>query len=162
MEYSKLKPCVYGGSESCVRQGGSGSQFHARQYTHPWPQVAEVGAPVGAFVEPLEKANRVEEMNLYDFFDDDLAEACLSVEMDMGVNPESLIRKSIYDFDLTSDEGIERLMALLPILDEEILMTLVQEVWPGYPVEENFNPMFTRLEIRAFLLDYLNGEDEEE
>ena len=151
-------PCTHGGNDSCRKQGGSGSLKHASSYTHPYPTLAEAGEPIGDYIEPVQKSEpRTVDFDLGTFFDDELAETYLNAEVQSIVDPEDIVKKSLYDFDLTSTEGIDRLLALLPILDEDIVKIIVQEIWPGYPVEEEFDPKIHRAEIKGFLLDYLEG-----
>lgn len=103
--------------------------------------------PASKHLEDLEK-----------HFDDDLAEQMLGLHLGDGtVSSLDLLSKSIYDFDLETDEGIEKLLTLLPVLDPEIVLQIVQEIWPGYP-PENFEVHRFRLEIKGYLLDYLYGE----
>lgn len=64
---------------------------------------------------------------------------------------------SLYNFDLQSAEGVDRILALLPILDEEIVKALYQECFPGYPTE-SIAPRMARIELRGFFMDFLDGE----
>ena len=162
MEASKLKPCVHGGNKSCEKQGGSGSLKHGSGYVHPHPTLEEVGPTIGEYIEPVSKGSVVTSLDLGDFFDDELAESYLFAEIQNFINTKELVRKSLYDFDLVTVEGIDSLLALLPIMDPIIMKEVVQEIWPGYPVEDNFDPKIQRAEIRGFLLDYLQGHGQEE
>lgn len=64
---------------------------------------------------------------------------------------------SLYNFDLMSAEGVTRIVALLPILDEDIVKALYQEVFPGYPLD-NIAPRVARIELRGFFMDFLGDE----
>ncbi len=158
MYASKLKQCVHGGEKDCKKQGGSGSLKHVRGYRHPHQVVkADCAEALGDHVEPVEKATRTVALGLGEFFDNELAESYLYTEIQEFINTKKLVKKSMYDFDLVSEEGVDRLLALLPIMDPEIMKEVVQEIWPGYPVEDNFDPKIQRAEIRGYLLDYLDG-----
>ncbi len=162
MYASKLKPCVHGGAKDCKRQGGSGSLKHVRGYRHPHSVIEEAGLALGDHIEPVAKSDRRSvSLGLGEFFDDELAESYLHTEIQSFINTKELVKKSMYDFDLVSEEGVDRLLALLPIMDPEIMKEVVQEIWPGYPVDDNFDPKTQRAEIRGYLLDYLGGHGQE-
>lgn len=120
----------------------------------------EAPSALGDPVKPIQKGLRSVALDLEGFFDDDLAEEVLNLSVDEVVSPSTLVMKSLYEFDLDSPEGIGKLMELLPLLDPEILKTVVQEIWPGYPVESlTFDPIIARAEIRGYLLDFLEGHE---
>lgn len=156
---SKLEPCRHGGGSSCVRQGGDGSLQHATGFVHPFPTAGEVGEPVGDPVQPIFKSERIVLVEgLEELFDEDLAKAVLSLPFEDLVAVERLV-KSLYDFDVESEEGIRRLLELLPVMDPEILKDVMQELWPGYVVQDP-DPDLMRAEIKGYLMDYLktNGQ----
>ena len=97
---------------------------------------------------------------LEDSFDNDLAEEMLNLSIDKITYTSELVRKSIYDFDLETPEGIEKLMALLPIMDPEILKDIMAEIWPGYPTD--IDARRHRLEIKGYLKDYLESYEQED
>jgi len=155
-----LRKCIYGGGDSCERQGGDGSLHHGGRFSHPFPQVSEAGVPEGEFV--AKGFVMAENHELADFdidFNEDKAHGVLSLEISKAVDVGDLI-KSLYDFDLESEEGILKLMDLLPVLDSTIVVELVEKIWPGYAVE-NADPDLLRAEVKGFLLDYLNETPEE-
>lgn len=96
---------------------------------------------------------------LEDSFDNDSAEEMLNLSVGSFTHTSDLIRKSIYDFDLQTPEGIEKLMALLPIMDPDILKDITTEIWTGY--ETDADPRRLRFEIKGFLKDYLDSYDQE-
>lgn len=100
--------------------------------------------------------------NLEEEFDDDFAKSLLEVSIDRSVHPHELVAKSLYNFDLESPEGVDRLLELLPILDPEIINEVYQEIFPGYPVD-TLAPRMARIELRGYLMDYLDdtGQTEE-
>lgn len=159
----KLCQCIYKGGVACERQGGDGSRQHAVGYVHSFPTVEEVGVPVGGFSEALQRGlpSKVE-LALEDQFDDDFASAVFSLDFSSLVDTYDLVRKSLYDFDLDSSEGVGRLLALLPIMDPEIIKDVIQEIWPGYPVDEDFDPRIASFKVRGYLLDYLADNVPEE
>lgn len=63
---------------------------------------------------------------------------------------------SLYNFDLLTPDGVERVVALLPILDESIVKAVYQECFPGYPID-NISPRVARVELRGFFMDFLDG-----
>ncbi len=114
--------------------------------------------PVGDPVTPLEKSARRIDLDLPEFFDDEVASDVLSLRVDEVISSSNLMLKSMYEFDLDSEEGVVRLISLLPILDPEILKTIMQEIWPGYPVDSlTFDNSLARAEIEGYLLDFLTG-----
>lgn len=92
-------------------------------------------------------------------FDNDKAEDWLNVSIGKVTFTSALLRKSMYDFDLETPDGIERLMALLPIMDPEILKDIMGELWPGYPTD--IDARRHRMEIKGYLKDYLESYDQE-
>lgn len=95
-----------------------------------------------------------------DSFDNDQGEALLSLSVGRITHTSELLRKSMYDFDLETPEGIEKLMGLLPIMDPEILKDIMTEIWPGYPTE--LDARRHRMEIKGYLKDYLESYDSED
>ena len=149
-----LRKCIYKGGSSCEKQGGDGSLKHAPGYIHPYPSIEEAGEPVGDFIS---KSSPFEETYLLnDFvidFDEDSSSELLSLEISKGIDVNDLL-KSLYDFDLDTVEGVQKLMELVPVLDSVILVDLVEKIWPGYAVEAE-NPELLRAEIKGYLLDFL-------
>lgn len=97
--------------------------------------------------------------SLSEDFDDDLAKSMLEIRFDKIIHPQDAVLKSLYNFDLETPEGVDRLLELLPIMDPEIINEVYQEIFPMYPVD-TLAPRIARLELRGYLLDYLNGEYE--
>jgi hypothetical protein len=97
---------------------------------------------------------------LEDSFDNERAEEMLNLSIGRITHTSELVRKSMYDFDLDTPEGIARLMALLPIMDPEILKDIMTELWPGYPTD--IDARRHRLEIKGYLKDYLDSNDQED
>lgn len=157
---TKLEKCIYKGGLACRRQGGDGSLQHSSEYTHPFPTVKELGEPLEEPPQPINKASRVvnvPDLNL--MFDEDLAKSVLQLPFAEALEAEDVI-KSLYDFDLTSDEGVNKLMELLPIMDPDILSDVMEEIWPGYVVDD-LPPDLMRAEIKGYLMDYLREYGEE-
>lgn len=157
-----INPCTYGGGTACERQGGSGEASHAAGYVHPIPTSSELGRPAGDPVEPLGKSE-VEYVlpELSEFFDESFAKSVLGVSLDAVIHARDVVRKSLYDFDLDTVEGVLKLLELLPIMDREILGDIAGEIWPGYPAQDS-NPDLLRLEIKGYLMDYLDGHGTQE
>ena len=95
---------------------------------------------------------------LEDSFDNDRAESMLALHLGEITFSSELVRKSMYDFDLDTPAGIEKLMALLPIMDPEILKDIMTEIWPGYPTD--IDARRHRLEIKGYLKDYLDAYEQ--
>jgi len=118
----------------------------------------EIATPVGDPVDPIEKAVRRVQLDLDNYFDDGIARDVLGLMVDYIVSSSNLLLKSMYEFDLDSEDGVVRLISLLPILDPEIIKTVMQEIWPGYPVDSLiFDNSLGRAEIKGYLLDFLDG-----
>ncbi len=97
---------------------------------------------------------------LEDSFDNERAEEMLNLSIGRITHTSELVRKSMYDFDLDTPDGIAKLMALLPIMDPEILKDVMTEIWPGYPTD--IDARRHRLEIKGYLKDYLDSNDQED
>ena len=156
-----IRPCVHGGDVACTCQGGSGEASHAVGYTHPIPTLDEVGAPAGDVVHPLQKGAEYSLPGLEEFFDDDFSKSVLGVSLDTAVHARDVVKKSLYDFDLESKEGVLKLLGLVPIMDREILADIAGEIWPGYP-SQDLDPKLLRLEIKGYMMDYLDGHGTQE
>lgn len=98
--------------------------------------------------------------NLEDSFDNDRAEEILNLSIGKVTHTAELLRKSLYDFDLDTPDGIEKLMSLLPIMDPDILKDIMAEIWPGYKTD--YDAKRCRLEIKGYLKDYLESYDDQE
>jgi hypothetical protein len=101
--------------------------------------------------------------HLEDSFDNDEAEKRLNLSISPVVHTVDYVRKSMYDFDLDTPEGIAKLMTLLPIMDPEILTDIMAEIWPQYP--SDIDARRHRAEIRGFCLDWIQSQgavDDEE
>jgi len=153
-----LKKCIHGGADDCSRQGGDGSLYHGEGYVHPFPTVKEDGEPFGHFSYDSDRESKDYTLKGLEIsFDEDQSSAILSLEVSKGINVGDLI-KSLYEFDFDSEDGVLKLLEMLPILDPDIIVKLVEKIWPGYVIAEQ-DPDLLRAELRGFLLDYL-GEDE--
>lgn len=86
-------------------------------------------------------------------FDNQTAERYLSLSVDRIVTTPELLRKSMYDFDLETPEGISKLLVLLPIMDSDIVKDVAAEIWPAYTPGSDVKR--NRLEITGYLKDYL-------
>ncbi len=118
----------------------------------------EAGTSVGDPVKPVTKAIRTVLLDLPEFFDDETAGEVLQLSVDDVVSSGNLLLKSMYEFDLDSEDGVSRLLELIPLLDPEILKTVMQEIYPGYPVDSlTFDNSLARAEIQGYLLDFLEG-----
>lgn len=155
-----LRKCIYGGGDRCSRQGGDGSLQHGNTFSHRYPTIEEAGRPVGPFVKSVHPSDETPQ-SIADFtigFDEDNTSAIMSLVLSKSIDVEDLI-KSLYDFDMETEDGIVKLLGLLPIMDPDIVVEMVEKIWPGYAVDQA-DPDLLRAEIKGYLLDYL-GEDED-
>lgn len=153
-----LRKCIYGGGDSCSRQGGDGSLQHGNTFIHPYPTIKEVGDPVGPFVKSAHATEETHSIaNFTIGFDEDNTSAIMSLVLSKSIDVDDLI-KSLYDFDMETEEGIVKLLGLLPIMDPDIVVEMVEKIWPGYAVDQA-DPDLLRAEIKGYLLDYLGEED---
>ena len=151
----KISPCAFGGNQDCRKQGGNGARAHESGYTHPFPHTSELDSPSDRQVSKAMKPYYVE--GIIGNFDEELSEMVLGLEITKSINEENMVRKSLYDFDLESEEGVNKLLELLIILDEDIVKEVYQEVFPGYP-KEDLDVGMARKELRGYFMDYLaNG-----
>jgi hypothetical protein len=112
-------------------------------------------------VVPLRKGAEQYLPELEAFFDDDFSKSALGVSLDTIIHAIEVVKKSLYDFDLVSEEGVIKLLELVPIMDREILVDIAGEIWPGYPAQDA-NPKLLRLEIKGYMMDYLDGHGTQE
>ena len=114
---------------------------------------------VGNAETPVVKgAIRTVPLFLYSTLSEEDATAILDTEVSQRESPSQFLFKSMFDFDVSTTEGIDRLLYLITVLDAEIVKLVVTEIWPGYPVEsEGFSAEFARMQIKGFLLDVLEG-----
>jgi hypothetical protein len=92
--------------------------------------------------------------HLEKWFDDDVSRDLLNLGVEQPVSERSIIAKSMYNFDLDSQDGLYRLIELLPIMDPAIINEVYQEIFPGYPIDSLAERM-SRLELKGYLMDYL-------
>ncbi len=154
----RLKNCEYGGGRACSRQGGSGAKSHSGGYVHPQPSVREWG---GQYEDgPVVKGSMEDTLHmagLVDPISDDMAKSLLEVALPEVFDEKDFFNKAIREFDVETEEGVDSLLSLLPIMDPEILKDIMIEIWPGYTADESFEPRTARLEIKGYLLDYLDA-----
>jgi len=58
----------------------------------------------------------------------------------------------MYNFDLETEEGVQSLMELLPILDEKIVAEIYTGIWPTSSAK-NKDPDFLKLQIQGLIHD---------
>jgi hypothetical protein len=96
---------------------------------------------------------------LGEYFNDPFSKSILDTKIDPVVRSSDLVSKSLFNFDLSTEEGITRLLDLLPIMSDEIVQEIYQRIWVGYP-KENIVVRIAKLEIRGYLMDYLHDQGE--
>ena len=149
----KFEQCMYGGGDSCTRQGGDGCTIHKSNDLHPFTHTDEL--------QYIAKSNpadtgTVHVLPVLEY--DILEESVINKSLFSG---SEIISKALYHFDLETPSGVTRLLELLPVLSDDIIKEVYQEIWPTYPVEQSkiFNLRMARSEIKGYLLDYLNQHD---
>lgn len=154
-----LSRCLLKGGAACQRQGGSGMCFHTEGYVHPF----ESGFDGSNAISSADSSIVDTIKGLDDWFGDpDLVVKVLNHTVDQAINTVSEVRKSLFDFDVNTYEGAQKVLHLLPILDEDVVKLLMQELWPGYPTnDESFDHKRARLQIKGFLLDEIQRLSEE-
>jgi hypothetical protein len=114
----------------------------------------------GVVGDPTSNVRKSREISLdfSGFFNDEAAQKALELRVSDLINENNVILKSMYDFDVETEQGVYKLLALLPILDPDIVKVVIQEIWPGYPVDaEYYSNSIAKAEIRGYLLDFLEG-----
>lgn len=89
-----------------------------------------------------------------EFIENELAESLLNLTIGKSVNAATLM-KSFYNFDFSTPESVVSFVALLPILDDEVIKQASAEIWPG-SVDDKFNLRRARMELRGYLMDTLD------
>jgi len=92
--------------------------------------------------------------HLETWFDDDKSVELLNIHYEPAMSERNIVAKSMYNFDLDSQDGLTRLIELLPIMDPEIIKEVYQEIFPGYPIDALHERM-ARLELKGYLMDYI-------
>lgn len=163
----RLENCIHKGGISCRNHGGSGSAFHEGGYVHPYLSKSEIrigSISEGEGFEVLQKRN-VEITALESEFDDDAAISMLGIVLNKSISSaiseRDLLMKSFFDFDLVTAEGLIKFLNLLPLIDFDIVKEVMEAVWPAYPTD-GLNSSTARMELKGFILDYLNQLDQEE
>lgn len=78
-----------------------------------------------------------------------------------AVSTNEIIKKSFYGYDVTTSDGMMKILDALPIMDIEYVQQIALEVWPDTQAEDN-DPELLRAELRGYILDQLgdvNGLD---
>lgn len=71
-----------------------------------------------------------------------------------SVHTPLVFHKSLYNFDLTSLEGVKNTLQTLPVMDTSLLHQIVQAIWPGLDVT-TYAPKDLKTQVRGYLLDLL-------
>lgn len=153
-----MRRCVYNGKEDCIKQGGTGSFVHPNGYIHNFPTIKETGEPVSynkSYETNPEQLDAAENLpGLIKSFDEEKSTELLNAMVNPFIDTVGLVKKSIYDFDLETDDGITKILELLPIMDFQVVQDIAGEIWPGYPTQDA-NPELLKMEVRGYLIDYL-------
>ncbi len=71
-----------------------------------------------------------------------------------NVHTSVVFHKSLYNFDLSSLEGVKNTLQTLPVMDTELLAQIVQSIWPGLDTT-TYTPKELKAQVRGYLLDLL-------
>ena len=164
----KLQICIHKGGSSCRNHGGDGSSFHESGYIHPFVSGSELSEGLSPIDKSLLDAPRtsrkVEIPALESEFDEDAAISMLGVTLDQGVTKSltdlDFLSKSLFDFDLVTEEGLVKFLNLLPVIDFDIIKEVMEAIWPAYPTD-GLSSSTARLELKGFILDYLDQLSQE-
>ena len=164
-----LDICIHKGGHVCRNHGGSGSAFHEGGYVHPFLNGAELAGrnelTKAQLFESVGQQRDVEIAALESEFDDSAAISMLGISLNKGVSraiqDKDLLLKSFFDFDLVTEEGLVKFLNLLPVIDFEIIKEVMESIWPAYPTE-GINSATARMELKGFLLDYIDQLSEED
>ena len=72
------------------------------------------------------------------------------------VSKPDIIKKSVYTFDLESEEGAQSFLNLVPVLDIDILKQAFEHIFPQYDTT-NLDLKRARAEIRGYILNMLKS-----
>lgn len=78
----------------------------------------------------------------------------VSLLMSGSLVSASSLEKSLYNFDLTSLEGIKNTIQALPIMELQIVQQIAQSIWPGLDTL-SIDPTDLKQQITGYLLDVL-------
>ncbi len=152
----KFIKCIHGGGNNCRKYGGTGETVHGPNYLHKHLDAQEFETPPNLGRLPPTHLTLSKNLDYY-FEDEQLAVDILSTAYDS-------ISKALYHFNFDEIDGIERVVELLPVLDDQIVRDIYSTVFPNYPSndDEHFNLRMARLELRGFFIDYMvtNGQSE--
>lgn len=89
------------------------------------------------------------------FLDNDFIDPSKAIEiLNLNISKPYSFRKSFFDFDFSSAEGVISFLFLLPIVSDDMLKQAAAEVWPG-SVTDPFDAKRTRMELSGFFTDLL-------
>ncbi len=71
-----------------------------------------------------------------------------------NVHTKIVFHKSLYNFDLSSLEGIKNTLQTLPVMSTELVQQIAQSIWSGLDVT-TYTPKDLKTQIRGYLLDVL-------
>jgi hypothetical protein len=91
-----------------------------------------------------------------------VAKAILSrPSVGVAVSTIDIMKKSFYGYDVSTPDGMMKILDALPIMDVDYVKQLALEIWPDAQAEDS-DPDLLRSEVRGYLLDQLgdiNGLD---
>lgn len=87
---------------------------------------------------------------------EEVAKSILSTPRPTAAVTSGQLAKSFYGLDVTSENGLARILEVLPILDIEFVKQLASEIWPDAHTEDS-DPELLRAEVKGFCLDQLGA-----
>lgn len=134
-----LRRCIYQDTSLCKRHGGSGASHHSSDYKHPLEHVPTLLSK-GVVTETLD--------SLHVYVDEDTAHRALSVDL-----PMRAVYKSLFNFDLYTDEGRQAFLDILPVADAEIVKDVYSSIWPSSMGTKTVDTKLLKLQIVGYLHD---------
>lgn len=142
-----LRRCIYTESSVCQRHGGSGASHHHAAYVHPYHR-EDVPVSLQKSVETMD--------TLHIHAEDEYAHRVLSV----GFHDRDQVIKGLFNFDLTTPEGVSSLLEILPIADDSIVQDVYASIWPSSSGTKTVDTKLLKLQIMGYLHDTKDVQEE--
>lgn len=85
---------------------------------------------------------------------EEVAKSILSIPRPVPAIHGGGLAKSFYGLDVETEDGLKRILDVLPIMDIEFVQQLASEIWPDAQTEDS-DPELLRAEVKGFCLDQL-------
>ena len=123
------------------------------QIVYVWPDEPEIIMGLDDIRNYTSQAAEIEDV------DEDKAEETAKALLNrptisQAVSTHEIIKKSFYGYDVTTPDGMMKILNALPIMDIEFVQQLALEIWPDAQADDA-DPEMVRAEVRGYLLDQL-------